>query len=127
MEKDIAIQLTGKWKKGINKINYTFKDIEDIKKDLIDGVLLSEIHTKHRVSREVIQKIFDDHIYFKDKLVVIEKLSYSTGIMGYKTLSDFKSEREIMDEEPYTWDSLSQEEIDFYYEYQKEKLWKNLK
>jgi hypothetical protein len=119
MEKGVAIQLTGKWKKGVNKVNYTFKDIEAIKKDLIDGVLLSDIHVKHRVSREVIQLIFDDHIHVQHKVPVVEKQSYSTGIIGKKTLWDFKTEKEMFEEEPYTWESLSQAEIDFYYKYQR--------
>jgi hypothetical protein len=122
METEAVIKLTGKWKKGINKINYTLQDIEDIKKDLIDGVLLSEIITKHRASREVIQKIFDDHIHAKYRTTVPEKQVRSTFILGKKTLWDFKTEKEMLEEEPYTWESLSQAEIDFYYKYKIENL-----
>jgi hypothetical protein len=122
MEKEVAIQLTGKWKKGINKINYTFKDIEAIKKDLIEGVLLSDIHVKHRVSREVIQQIFDDHIHVEHKVAVIERPSYSTGIIGKKTFWDFKTEQEMLEEKPYTWESLSNAEKKFYYKYRLENL-----
>jgi hypothetical protein len=122
MEQEIVIQLTGKWKKGINKINYTLQDIEDIKKDLTEGILLSEILVKHKVSREIIQKIFDDHIHAKHRTTVPEKEVKSNFILGKKTLWDFKSEKEMLEEKPYTWDTLSQEEIDFYHKYKIENL-----
>ena len=117
MEKEVVLKLNGKWKKGINKTHYTAQDIEAIKKDLIDGVLLSEIMVKHRVYREVLQKIFDEHIHARHKVEVLEKKVTSNFIIGKKTLWDFKTEKEMLEEEPYTWESLSQAEIDFYLNY----------
>jgi hypothetical protein len=122
MEQEIVIKLTGKWKKGINKINYTFQDIENIKKDLTEGILLSELLVKHKVSREVVQKIFDEHIHAKHRTAAPEKKVKSNFILGKKTLWDFKSEKEMLEEKPYTWDTLSQEEIDFYHKYKIENL-----
>ena len=117
MEKEVILQFSGKWRKGIKKIKFTQEDIIAVEQAIIDGKLLSEILTENKLDRETLDIIFKKYIHLKEKDKPQELPKQSTFILGKKTLWDFKTEREMLEEEPYTWESLSQAERDFYLNY----------
>jgi hypothetical protein len=51
MEKEVILQFSGKWRKGIKKIKFTQEDITAVEKAMIDGKLLSEILTENKLDR----------------------------------------------------------------------------
>ena len=122
MEQEIVLRLNGKWSQGIKKRTFTAKDIKEIEQAMIDGYLLSEVLEKHKIDRNTLHIIFKEYIHAKASDKPMELPSRSTFIMGKKTLWDFKSEKEMLEEKPYTWESLSNAEKKFYYKYRFENL-----
>lgn len=122
MEEEIVLRLNGKWSHGVKKRAFTAKEIQEIEQSMIDGYLLSEILEKHKIDRNTLHLIFKEYVHSKPSEKPAELPSRSTFIMGKKTLYDFKSEKEMLEEKPYTWDSLSNAEKKFYYRYKFENL-----
>jgi hypothetical protein len=122
MEEEIVLKLNGKWSHGVKKRSFTAKEIKEIEQSMIDGYLLSEILEKHKIDRNTLHLIFKEYVHARPAEKPAELPSRSTFIMGKKTLWDFKTEKEMLEEEPYTWESLSNAERKFYYKYKFENL-----
>lgn len=119
MEKEVIIKLNGKWTKNINKLEFSAEDIKAIEQDFIEGKLLPEILQKNKLRREVLELIIKNYIHIKHYQKPKELSKKSTFILGKKSLQDFKSEEEMLNEKPYTWDNLSDYEKQFYQNYEK--------
>jgi hypothetical protein len=122
MEEEIVLRLSGKWSHGVKKRSFTAKEIKEIEQSMIDGYLLSEILEKHKIDRNTLHRIFKEYVHARPAEKPMELPSRSTFILGKKTLWDFKTEKEMLEEEPYTWESLSNAEKKFYYKYKFENL-----
>jgi len=101
---------------GFTKRKFTKIELLQIRQDIIDGVILTDIAAKYQVGDKAIRSIFREFIIIMAdaKIEIIKKR------LGHKNASYYETEEELLTGIPnYKWEDLDRPEQQFYLNYGK--------